>query len=102
MARGHWQIMDHAAGPNGRYGAHDCVPLGRVPSEVVRTAVKAARLIGDGLYGVDLKEVDGRALVIEVNDNPSIDAGVEDVLLGDELYRQIMQHLLNGVAARGR
>ena len=41
-----------------------------------------------------------------MNDNPSIDAGVEDTELGDELYRRVMHELLrrmeakrNGVAA---
>jgi glutathione synthase/RimK-type ligase-like ATP-grasp enzyme len=32
--------------------------------------------------------------VIEVNDNPSIDAGVEDQYLGEDLYRRIMQEFL--------
>ncbi len=51
---------------------------------------------------VDLKEVDGHVLVIEVNDNPSIDAGVEDQVLGEELYRQIVAQLLSTVQTRGR
>lgn len=29
--------------------------------------------------------------MIEVNDNPSIDAGYEDVLLKDSLYERIME-----------
>jgi glutathione synthase/RimK-type ligase-like ATP-grasp enzyme len=28
-----------------------------------------------GLYGVDLKQVNGKIYVVEVNDNPSTDAG---------------------------
>jgi glutathione synthase/RimK-type ligase-like ATP-grasp enzyme len=32
--------------------------------------------------------------VIEVNDNPNIDRGIEDKYLGDELYRQIMMEFL--------
>jgi glutathione synthase/RimK-type ligase-like ATP-grasp enzyme len=59
---------------------------------VVKLAARAARLIGDGLYGVDLKVVRGKPVVIEINDNPNIDAGVEDAALGDELYRRVMQH----------
>jgi len=43
------------------------------------------------LYGVDLKEVNGKGYVIEVNDNPNIDSGVEDKFLGRELYSLIMQ-----------
>ena len=45
------------------------------PSAVVSTALKAANLIGDGLYGVDIKQVGRKCYVIEVNDNPNIDAG---------------------------
>ena len=46
-----------------------------------------ANLIGDGLYGVDLKQAGDKVVVIEVNDNPNIDCGVEDVYLGDDLYK---------------
>ena len=57
-------------------------------------ALKAARLIGDGLYGVDLKQAGDRVAVIEVNDNPSIDSEVEDLLLGDALYHEIIAEFL--------
>ena len=66
-----------------------------VPQVVLDTALQACSLMGDGFYGVDIKHIDGKALVIEVNDNPSVDAGVEDELIGDELYLAIMRHLLN-------
>jgi glutathione synthase/RimK-type ligase-like ATP-grasp enzyme len=79
------------------------VPLEKVPRKLLRTAVKAANLIGDGLYGVDLKEYgEGQYSVIEVNDNPSIDAGVEDELLMDDLYRAIMRVFRNRLEARRR
>jgi glutathione synthase/RimK-type ligase-like ATP-grasp enzyme len=57
---------------------------------VTRAALKAADLIGDGLYGVDIKQIGRRCCVIEVNDNPNIDAGYEDAVLRDGLYREIM------------
>ena len=57
-------------------------------------ALRATAPIGDGLYGVDLKMDGKRTAVIEVNDNPSIDAGVEDAYLGDDLYRRIMEEFL--------
>lgn len=56
------------------------------------TAVKAANLIGKGLYGVDLKMVDDKAYVIEINDNPSIDHGLEDAIIGDEMYYRLLNH----------
>jgi glutathione synthase/RimK-type ligase-like ATP-grasp enzyme len=94
MAKGHWQIIHD--GPAGRrdYGRVETVPLADVPEAVVRTAVRAARLMGNGLYGVDLKEVEGRALVIEVNDNPNLDAGFEDRVVGDALYETVMRYFL--------
>jgi len=88
MASGHWQII-HRAGRRTDYGRVEAVMLDDVPRGVVRLAVRAARLIGDGLYGVDVKVVGRKAMVIEVNDNPSLEAGYEDQLLGDSLYEAI-------------
>ncbi len=62
--------------------------------------LRATAPIGDGLYGVDLKQAGERLAVIEVNDNPSIDAGVEDACLGDELYRRIMAEFLRRMEAK--
>ena len=74
-----------------------------MPAQVLRTAIKAANLIGDGLYGVDLKQVGDKIYVIEVNDNPNIDAGVEDKYLKNELYDRIMQVIQRRVELkRGR
>ena len=64
------------------------------PPDVLKLALKATSPIGDGLYGVDLKQAGDRTVVIEVNDNPSIDAGVEDAYLGEDLYRRIMDEFL--------
>lgn len=72
-----------------------------VPQQVLDAATKAANLIGAGLYGVDLKEIEGKAYVIEVNDNPSIDHGVEDLFLGDLVYDRIMTEFLRRIQLRG-
>lgn len=95
MAGGHWQIYNHAAEQDGeghKYGRVECVAVADIPAPIAQTALQAAGLIGTGLYGVDLKEIDGAPLVIEVNDNPNIDAGFEDQLLGDALYAAIFDH----------
>lgn len=91
MAEGHWQILRNLANGRRRSGRVVAVPLPEVPRQVVRTAVRASRLIGDGLYGVDLKQIARHVHLIEVNDNPSIDCGYEDRLLGDELYARVMR-----------
>jgi glutathione synthase/RimK-type ligase-like ATP-grasp enzyme len=69
---------------------------------VLDVAVKACKLIGDGFYGVDVKQSDNRVVVIEVNDNPSIDSGVEDLFLGDGLYDSVMEVFLRRMEQRRR
>lgn len=101
MARQHWQIIKREPGRSEcEEGTSDAVALEEVPSAILDAALRAADLMGDGLYGVDVKDVEGKALVIEVNDNPSIDAGYEDALLGDRLYRQIMAEFRRRLDAR--
>lgn len=93
MARGHWQIYDHSSGKtrSGGFTTHD---PSEVPTAVVKTALRATRLIGNGLYGVDLKQIGDRVVVIEVNDNPNLDVGVEDVVLKEALYDKVMRVFL--------
>ena len=101
MTTSHWQIINHNA--PGVWGDLITVPVGDTPRKVVETALKAANLIGDGLFGVDLKQLsDGRVVVIEVNDNPNIEAGEEDRVLKDELYQTIMQSFRNRLDVKMR
>ncbi len=90
MSSGHWQIYDHAAAEPTEGGDFETLAVQDAPKKVVKAALRAARLIGDGLYGVDLKQTPDGVFVIEVNDNPSIESGIEDLVLGDELYRRVM------------
>ena len=48
MAKGHWQIYNHAHDDTGRNlcGAWETVPIYKAPQKVLDTAVKAAALIG--------------------------------------------------------
>ena len=85
MARGHWQIVSRR-GRTDRYGKVEPVRLDDVPGPVVDTAVRAASLFGDGLFGVDIKVVGQRVMVMEVNDNPNLDAGFEDAVDRDGVY----------------
>lgn len=97
MARQHWQIYERPDDGTIYEGDSETIPADEIPPHVLDTAIKAAALIGDGLYGVDLKEVNNQAYVIEVNDNPSIDTGLEDAILKEELYRKIMLELLRRI-----
>lgn len=102
MARRHWQIINRSEKGSRRFGGQETVPVELVPKSVMRNALAAANLIGDGLYGVDMKQVGAQSYVIEVNDNPSIDSGVEDVLLKDALYDRIMEVFLRRIEDRKR
>lgn len=103
MADGHWQILKRDAGGRKEdVGRAETVPVEMAPTRVVKTALKAANHVGKGLYGVDLKEVGGKVYMIEVNDNPNIDAGFEDEVLGDELYLRVMRTFFARVNARHR
>lgn len=103
MAKRHWQIIKRdTSGRKRDVGMADTLAVDAAPKAVVGTALKAARLIGDGLYGVDLKQVGKKVYVIEVNDNPNIDAGIEDEVLNESLYREIMYTFLQRIEFRGR
>jgi glutathione synthase/RimK-type ligase-like ATP-grasp enzyme len=94
MSAGHWQIYDHSDKGDSKGGGFDTLAVAQAPRKVIKTALRAANLIGDGLYGVDLKETRGGVYVIEINDNPSIDSDVEDKVLGVALYRRIIASFL--------
>ncbi|WP_448211576.1 RimK family protein [Colwellia sp. MEBiC06753] len=101
MARNHWQIYNHNA-RRFNSGGFETLPTFEVPKAVLDSALKASAIIGKGLYGVDIKEANNKAYVIEVNDNPSIDYKVEDAYLGNELYMQIMDEFYRRLERRGR
>jgi glutathione synthase/RimK-type ligase-like ATP-grasp enzyme len=91
MARGHWQIIKHGANGNSREGGWRTFDLAQAPGEVIDTAVRAAKPIGQGFYGVDLKQTDRGVVVMEVNDNPNLDHGVEDTVGKDEVWVKLLR-----------
>ncbi|MEW9799215.1 RimK family protein [Alteromonas sp. CYL-A6] len=101
MARNHWQIYHHE-GDRFSSGGFATMPTFEVPKPVLNAAIKAAKTVGDGLYGVDIKQTGNKVYVIEVNDNPSIDSGIEDKYLGNTLYELIMQEFADRLEQRGR
>ena len=101
MVKNHWQIYHHHESRIDS-GHFETLPTFEVPKAVLEAALKATQPIGNGLYGVDVKEKNGKGYVIEVNDNPNIDSGVEDKYLGDELYRLIMGEFLRRMENRSK
>ena len=94
MAKGHWQIYNwDAKVKDDQDGNADCLPIEKVPKKILEAALKSAKLMGKGLYGIDIKEVEGKPLVIEINDNPNIDFGVEDGYYGEQVYIEIISAL---------
>ena len=100
MAEKHWQIQRRDEKGKTHYGKVDTLPIEDAPEQVVHTALRASKLIGNGFYGVDLKQSGRRTYVIEVNDNPSIEAGFEDRVLKDDLYLRVMETFLARIEAQ--
>ncbi|CAN5731416.1 hypothetical protein BH23GEM6_BH23GEM6_16100 [soil metagenome] len=96
MARGHWQIRSERAGVE-RFGKVEAVSRDAAPREVVELALRATALIGSGLYGVDIKETPNGPVVIEINDNPNLDVGYDDVADGQVIYEDILRFFLQRI-----
>lgn len=99
MASEHWQIVNWNAQESSRDGLVESISVDQAPAGLIKTALKATALIGKSLYGVDMKEVDGKFYVIEINDNPNIDSGTEDKILKEKLYTTIMDVFVSKIKA---
>ncbi len=99
MTKGHWQIYDHNKKRKKgiESGDSETFPISKVPKHVINTALKLSHHVGDSLYGVDLKEKNGKAFVIEINDNPNIDSNVEDAIAGMDLYHNIIHEFVRRI-----
>src|SRR5262249_37201073 len=84
--------------PHGapRRGGVPALRGARAPPRVVHAARPAARPlaarpIGEGFYGVDLKQTDRGIVVMEVNDNPNLEHGIEDQVGKDEIWTKLLK-----------
>ena len=91
MARGHWQVVKYKADGSSHEGGFRAFELEQAPHEVVDLAVRAARPIGEGFYGVDLKQTSRGIVVMEVNDNPNLEHGIEDTVGKDEIWIRLLK-----------
>lgn len=95
VPKGRWK---HGAKRKGKpsfiWGRTIALKIENAPLKLKETALKACEVVGHGLYGVDIKEVNGNYVVVEVNDNPSIYAGYED-LRSKDLYGKIIAYLVD-------
>ena len=95
MARGHWQVVKYRPDGSSHEGGFRAFGLDQAPAEVIDIAVRAARPIGDGFYGVDLKQTDSGIVVMEVNDNPSLEHGIEDTVGKDEIWTRLLRWFID-------
>jgi glutathione synthase/RimK-type ligase-like ATP-grasp enzyme len=95
IPKGRWK---HGAKLRGKptfiWGRTVALKCENAPAPLKDLALKACSVIGHGLYGVDIKECNGNYVVVEVNDNPSIYAGYED-LRSKDLYGKIIAYLVD-------
>jgi glutathione synthase/RimK-type ligase-like ATP-grasp enzyme len=98
---GHWQVIKRDEQQRKlSEGPTEAVAVNEAPQKMVEIALKSANLIGDGFYGVDIKQAGDQFYVIEINDNPNVDAGNEDAVIKDGLYREVMDVFLKRIEAR--
>ena len=95
MARGHWQIVKHRPDGSSREGGFRTFDIDQAPRELIDIAVRAARPIGAGLYGVDVKQTERGFIVMEVNDNPNLEHGVEDQVGKDEIWVKLLRWFID-------
>lgn len=100
MAKNHWQIIKHDGNGGALEGGFRTFGVGDAPREVIELGVRAARPIGQGLYGVDIKETSEGLYVMEVNDNPNLEHGVEDAVLKDELWARLTKWFVERMEKR--
>ncbi len=95
IPKGKWK---HGAKLRGKptviWGRTESLQKKDMPPKLREVALKACSVVGKGLYGVDIKEVNGEYVVVEVNDNPSIYAGYEDSM-DQDIYQRIISYLSN-------
>jgi glutathione synthase/RimK-type ligase-like ATP-grasp enzyme len=99
MAKKHWQIVRHRDDGSADEGGSRTFPIDKVPPEILDAGVRAASLIGDGLYGVDLKETSNGVYIIEINDNPNLEHGVEDAVAKADLWNRLTRWFTTRIRA---
>jgi glutathione synthase/RimK-type ligase-like ATP-grasp enzyme len=87
----HWQIVKHRADGSSCEGGFRTFDFDQAPQALIDIAVCAARPIGDGFYGVDVNETTNGFIVMEVDDNPNLEHGIEDQVGKDEIWTRVLK-----------
>lgn len=99
MAKHHWQIVKHQENGKSLEGGLRSMTIGEAPPAVIDMGLRSAQLIGNGLYGVDIKETEDGLFLIEVNDNPNIEHGIEDAAEKDRVWVELTRWFVNRLEA---
>lgn len=103
MAKDHWQIYNWEAKKKKEVcGGIEGARLADVPEGVLKVAMKSVKTIGRGLFGIDIKLVGCRPMVIEINENPNMDDGAENLGEGDVVYQKVIDAFLLRITERTR
>ncbi len=90
---GGWKVKSKINGKNV-WGKTIAVSRDSISPELKEICIRLSGCVGDGLYGLDVKETSGGYKVIEINDNPSIYEGYEDAVDND-IYEKIINALVS-------
>lgn len=91
IPEGGWKVKSKISGRNV-WGDTIALPRESIAPELKDISISLSRCVGNGLYGLDVKETDSGYKVIEINDNPSIYDGYEDSADTD-IYEKIINAL---------
>ncbi len=93
IPEGGWKVKSKINGKNV-WGETIAIPRGSISPELKKLCIGLSKCVGDGLYGLDVKETDNGFKVIEINDNPSLYDGYEDTADKD-IYEKIINALVS-------
>ncbi len=93
IPEGGWKVKSKINGKNV-WGDTVAIPRDSVSPELKEICIRLSGCVGDGLYGLDVKETNDGYKVIEINDNPSIYEGYEDAADKD-IYERIINALVS-------
>lgn len=93
IPEGGWKVKSKINGKNV-WGDTVAVPKESISPELKDICIALSKCVGDGLYGLDVKETNDGYKVIEINDNPSIYDGYEDAVDKD-IYEKIINVLIS-------
>ena len=79
----------------------EALPLNEVPERVLQTARRAVHQLGNGLFGVDLRQQGRDCVLLEIIDNPWIRGDIEDREARD-LYERLARAFRQRLENRGQ